>query len=114
MYIEHAISKDVIVLKLQGKLLIGDGDLLLRDTVEDLVEAGHKRIILDFADVPYMDSTGLGEVVHCYTMLHRDGNTLRLRNLSDRLRNVLSVTRLLFLLDEGDDVRNKSAKARRS
>ena len=64
---------DVIILDIQGKILIGEGDDALREAVTRLVESGKKKILLNLADVPYVDSAGLGEIVRCYTTVSKQG-----------------------------------------
>ena len=104
MKIEELQEADnVIVLDMDGKLMIGDGDILLREKVEDLVEAGHRRIVLDLADVPYVDSAGLGEIVRSYTTLSRKSGRLKLRNPSKRIRDLLAVTKLLSFFGDDDE-----------
>ena len=98
---EHHEANNVVILDLEGKLMIGDGDILLREKVENLLEAGHRRIILDLANVPYVDSAGLGEIVRCYTTLSRKNGRLKLRNPSKRIQDLLKVTKLLRFF--GDD-----------
>ena len=99
---EHHEDNNVVVLDLSGKLMIGDGDVLLREKIESLVEAGHRRIVLNLADVPYVDSAGLGEIVRCYTALSRKNGKLKLRNPSKRIHDLLSVTKLLTFFGEDD------------
>ena len=100
---EHHEENSIVVLDLQGKLMIGDGDVLLREKVEGLVEAGHRRIVLDLADVPYVDSAGLGEIVRCYTTLSRKNGRLKLRNPSKRIQDLLAVTKLLSFFGDDDE-----------
>ena len=81
---------DVIILDLHGKILIGEGDDALRDAVTKLVDGGKTKILLNLADVPYVDSAGLGEIVRCYTTVSRkNGNRSRSRRrlLSGRRRS---------------------------
>ena len=100
---EHHEADNVVILDLEGKLMIGDGDILLREKVEDLVEAGHRRIVLDLADVPYVDSAGLGEIVRCYTALSRKNGRLKLRNPTKRIQDLLAVTKLLSFFGDDDE-----------
>lgn len=100
---EQHEANNVVVLDLQGKLMIGEGDVMLREKVESLVDAGHRRIVLDLADVPYVDSAGLGEIVRCYTALSRKNGRLKLRNPSKRIHDLLSVTKLLTFFGDDDD-----------
>ena len=104
MKIEELHEADnVTILDLEGKLMIGDGDILLREKVENLIEAGHRRIVLDLADVPYVDSAGLGEIVRCYTALSRKKGRLKLRNPSKRIQDLLAVTKLLSFFGDDDE-----------
>ena len=73
MQIEERAVGDVIVLDLKGKITLGEGDELLKDKVNSLVNQGHKKIVLNLAEVPYIDSAGLGEIVRTYTTVSRQG-----------------------------------------
>jgi anti-sigma B factor antagonist len=110
MNIDERTVGDVIVLDMQGKLLIGEGDELLREKINTLVESGKTKILLNLGDVPYMDSAGLGEVVRCYTTVSRKDGTLKLVNLTKRLQDLLSITKLLTVFetyeDEGEAVKS--------
>ena len=103
MKIEERHEDNVVMLDLSGKLMIGDGDEVLREKVESLVQAGHKRIGLNLADVPYVDSAGLGEIVRCYTSVSRNDGKLRVLNPSKRIAELLTVTRLKSTLVAEDD-----------
>jgi anti-sigma B factor antagonist len=112
---ERAIG-DVMVLDLKGKITLGEGDELLKDKVNSLVNQGHKKIILNLADVPYIDSAGLGEVVRTYTTVSRQGGSLKLLNLTKRITDLLSITKLLTVFEtfesETEAVRSFSASAK--
>lgn len=101
MEIKKKTEGDATVLLLRGQMLGGRDDELLRDTVEDLVDAGRVNIILDFADVPYIDSACLGEIIHSYTTVSQSNGKLKLINLNERLQSLLSRTRLGWV-GEGD------------
>lgn len=102
MKIDERTVSDVTVLDLQGKLLIGEGDELLREKINSLVEGGKTKILLNFAEVPYMDSAGLGEVVRCFTTVSRKDGKLKLLNLTKRLQDLLSITKLLTVFETFD------------
>jgi len=102
MQIEERAVGDVVVLDLKGKITLGEGDELLKDKVNSLVNQGHKKIILNLADVPYIDSAGLGEVVRTYTTVSRQGGSLKLLNLTKRIEDLLSITKLLTVFDTFD------------
>src|SRR6476646_7543243 len=99
MQIEERTSGDVVVLDLKGKITLGEGDELLKDKVNSLVNQGHKKIVLNLAGVPYIDSAGLGEVVRTYTTVSRQGGSLKLLNLTKRITDLLSITKLLTVFE---------------
>lgn len=99
MEIAERSSGDVKVLDLHGKLTIGDGDELLKDKINSLVQQGHTKIVLNLGDVPYVDSAGLGQMVSSYRTVTRSGGNLRLLNLTARIREVLTITKLLTVFD---------------
>ena len=103
MKIEERAVDGVTILDLQGKMLIGEGDELLREKINSLVENGTEKIVLNLADVPYVDSAGLGEIVRCYTTVSRKNGELKLLNLTKRIHDLLSITKLLTVFDSYDD-----------
>ena len=102
MQIEERAVGDVMVLDLKGKITLGDGDELLKDKVNSLVNQGQRKILLNLAGVPYIDSAGLGEVVRTYTTVSRQGGSLKLLNLTKRLTDLLSITKLLTVFETFD------------
>ena len=90
---------DVVILDLHGKILIGEGDDALRDAVTRLVDSGKTKILLNLADVPYVDSAGLGEIVRTYTTVSRQGGKLKLLNLTKRIQDLLAITKLLTVFE---------------
>ena len=102
--------EDVTILDLHGKILIGEGDDALRDAVTRLVDGGRTKLLLNLADVPYVDSAGLGEIVRCYTTVSRKGGRLKLVNLTKKIQDLLAITKLLTVFEtydsEGDAVRS--------
>ena len=100
----------------EGQDHLGEGDELLKDKVNSLVNQGHKKIVLNLADVPYIDSAGLGEIVRTYTTVSRQGGSLKLLNLTKRITDLLSITKLLTVFEtfdsENDAVRSFSASAK--
>ncbi len=102
MQIDQRSVGDVIVLDLKGKITLGEGDELLKDKVNSLVNQGHKKIVLNLADVPYIDSAGLGEIVRTYTTVSRQGGSLKLLNLTKRITDLLSITKLLTVFETFD------------
>jgi len=116
MQIEERSVADVMILDLKGKMTLGEGDELLKDKVNSLAMQGRLKILLNLADVPYIDSAGLGEIVRTYTTVSRQGGQMKLLNLTKRITDLLSITKLLTVFetydDEADAVRSYSASAR--
>ena len=99
--VERTVS-DVTVLDLKGKMTLGEGDELLKDKINSLLAAGKKKLLLNLESVPYIDSAGLGEVVRTYTTVSRQGGSLKLLNLTKRIEDLLSITKLLTVFDTYD------------
>src|ERR1700680_5250774 len=116
MHIDERTVGDVTVLDLKGKITLGEGDELLKDKVNSLVNQGKKKIILNLAGVPYIDSAGLGEVVRTFTTVSRQGGHLKLLNLTKRITDLLSITKLLTVFEtfdaESDAVQSFSSSAK--
>ncbi len=110
MQIDERIVGDVTVLDLKGKMTLGEGDELLKDKINSLVSQGHKKLVLNLEGVPYIDSAGLGEIVRTYTTVSRQGGKLKLLNLTKRIEDLLSITKLLTVFEtfesEEDAVRS--------
>jgi anti-sigma B factor antagonist len=102
MQISERTSGEVVILDVKGRITLGDGDELLKDKVNQLVSAGKKKIILNLADVPYVDSAGLGEIVRTYTTVSRQGGSLKLLNLTKRISDLLAITKLLTVFETFD------------
>ena len=102
MQIDERKNGSVVILDMKGKMTLGDGDELLRKKVASLLEKGEKQIILNLGDVPYIDSAGLGEIVRTYTTVSRQGGNLKLLNLTKRITDLLSITKLLTVFDTFD------------
>jgi anti-sigma B factor antagonist len=90
---------DVLILDLQGKILIGEGIDELRGTVNNAIKEKETKLILNFAGVPYLDSTGLGEVVRSYTSVKKEGGVVKIINLATKVRDLLSVTKLITVFE---------------
>ncbi len=115
MLIEQRAAGDVTILDLKGKMTLGEGDEILKDKVNSLAMQGRKRIVLNLAAVPYIDSAGLGEIVRTYTTVSRQGGSLKLHGLTKRITDLLSITKLLTVFEtydnEADAVRSFSSSA---
>ena len=94
---------DVTILDMTGEVRIGEGSISLRDSIRNLADQGKKKVLLNLAGVKYMDSTGVGELIANYTTISRQGGQLKLLNLTDRIQNLLVITKLLTVFDSYDD-----------
>ena len=94
---------DVTILDLSGDVRIGEGAISLRDSIRNLADQGKKNVLLNLAGVKYMDSTGVGELIANYTTIKRQGGQLKLLNLTDRIQNLLVITKLLTVFDSYDN-----------
>ena len=97
MNIETRKKGDVIIVDFEGRLAVGVGDDLLPKLIEQLLNEGHKKILLNLSDMDYIDSNGLGELVHSLKTSKRFGASLRLLKPQDRVRKTLRLTNLLHM-----------------
>ena len=93
---------DVTVLDMDGKITIGDGSVALRSAVKRLLEEGKKKVLLNLAGVGYIDSSGIGELVSSYTSINNASGQLKLLNLTQKLQDLLTITKLLTVFDVYD------------
>jgi anti-sigma B factor antagonist len=94
---------DVIVIDLQGRIVLGDGSVALRDAVRDLVVKGHTKILLNLAEVSYIDSSGIGELVAAFTTVANKSGQLKMLNLTKRVKDLLQITKLYTVFDVHDN-----------
>ena len=100
MQISKRKNGDVTVFDIKGKILIGEGIAELRDAIDN--EPG-KKLLLNFEKVPYLDSTGLGEVVRSYTSIKNKGGVVKIVNLTNKVWDLLSVTKLITVFETFED-----------
>jgi len=93
----------VVVVDLSGRIKLGEGSSVLRDTVKDLLSKGHKNILLNLGDVNYIDSSGIGELVAAFTSVRNQGGELKLLNLTRKIHDLLQITKLYTVFDVRDD-----------
>ena len=103
MKIEMRTIGDVRVLDCSGKITLGEGTMSIRNTVRDLLQNNAKKIILNLADISYIDSSGVGELVSTYTSVMNSGGQLKLLNLTTKLHQLLTITKLLTVFDIFDN-----------
>ena len=90
---------DVTILDLRGEVRIGEGSIALRDAIRNLADTGKKKLLLNLAGVSYIDSSGIGELVSSYTAIGKEGGQLKLLNLTQKLQDLLTITKLLTVFD---------------
>lgn len=93
----------VTILDVTGRIVLGDEIGSLRDAVRNLLADGKKKIILNLAGVDYIDSSGVGELVSSYTTVRNSGGELKLLNLTQKVQDVLYVTKLYTVFDVRED-----------
>ena len=93
---------EVTVVDLAGKITIGAGDVVLRDTIRELVDKGDRKILLNLGEVNYMDSSGVGELVAAYTSVANRGGHLKLLNVTKKIQDLLQITQLLTVFETFD------------
>jgi anti-sigma B factor antagonist len=101
--IHTRVSGDVTIVDVAGKITLGDGSAMLRDQVKELSAAGTKKILLNLGDVNYIDSSGIGELVSAFTSISNTGGSLKLLNLTKRVKDLLQITKLYTVFEVFDD-----------
>ena len=93
----------VTIVDLSGRITLGEGSVVLRDTIRDVVSQGNKKILLNLGDVTYIDSSGIGELVSAFTSVRNQGGELKLLNLTKKVHDLLQITKLYTVFDVRDD-----------
>lgn len=94
---------DVTLIDAAGRITLGEGSSTFRDTLKDLTAKGQKKLLLNLADVSYIDSSGIGELVSGYTTVSNAGGSLKLLNLTKRIHDLLQITKLYTIFEVFDD-----------
>jgi len=94
---------DVTILDLTGEIRMGDGSTALRNSIRGMFTGGNKKVLLNLAGVRYIDSSGMGELIANHTTASRDGSQLKLLNLTDKVKDLLVITKLLTVFDVYED-----------
>ena len=103
MQIEQRSSGDVAIVGISGDITLSKGgDVLLKDKIQSLLQQGHRKIVLDMGNVSYVDSAGLGQLVQVYATTSHLGGSLKLLNLTKRLKDLLVLTKLLTVFEAYD------------
>jgi len=93
----------VIVIDVSGRITLGEGCAQLRELIRDQLSKGHKQILLNLADVTYIDSSGIGELVSAFTAVSNQGGQLKLLKLTKKVHDLLQITKLYTVFDIHDD-----------
>lgn len=105
MKIETRTVGDVKILDCSGRITLGEGTMVVRNTVRELVNADNKKIILNLAEVNYIDSSGIGELVSTYTTVTNNGGQLKLLGLTRKIQELLAITKLLTVFQTYEEER---------
>ncbi len=103
MEIKKRTVNEVVILDMSGKITLGEGTAALRNEVRNLLKEGCKKIILNLGEVNYVDSSGIGELVSAFTTTSNQGGKLKLLNLTKKLQELLSITKLLTVFEVHED-----------
>lgn len=93
----------VTILDLSGRITLGEGSVQVRDAVRELLSKGSKHILLNLAEVNYIDSSGIGELVSAFTTVRNQGGELKLLKLTKKVHDLLQITKLYTVFDVNDD-----------
>jgi anti-sigma B factor antagonist len=93
----------VTIVDIRGRIVLGEESAALRDLVRDLLSKGHKKILFNLGDVDHIDSSGLGSLVGAFTSVRKQGGELKLLNLTNKVEDVMQVTKLYTVFDVMDD-----------
>ena len=93
----------VTIVDLSGRITLGEGSVILRDTVKDLLGKGQKKILLNLGDVSYIDSSGIGELVSAFTSVRNQAGQLKLLHLTKKVHDLLQITKLYTVFEVFDD-----------
>ena len=93
----------VTILDLSGRITLGEGSVVLRDCIRELLSKGEKQILLNLAEVNYIDSSGIGELVSAFTSVRKQGGELKLLKLTKKVHDLLQITKLYTVFDIRDD-----------
>jgi anti-sigma B factor antagonist len=103
MKITTRTNGDVQILDCSGKITLGEGTMAVRNRVRDILQSDGKKIILNLADVSYIDSSGIGELVSTYTTVTSNGGQLKILKLNKKVKELLTITKLLTVFQIFDD-----------
>ena len=103
MDIKERVVEGVSILDLSGKIVLGEGDMQIKERIRDLLSDGQRKVLLNLGDVSYIDSAGLGALISSYATAKREGGQLKLVNLTKRVQDLLAITKLITVFETFDN-----------
>lgn len=103
MNVSSRLVNGVTVVDMSGRITLGEGGVVLRETIHDLLSKGDKKILLNLGGVTYIDSSGIGELITAFTSVRKQGGDLKLLNLTKKVHDLLQITKLYTVFDIRDD-----------
>jgi anti-sigma B factor antagonist len=99
MKLSSRVTGEVLILDVEGKILLGEGDVEIKQVIDGHLAQGRKKFLLNLAKVPYIDSAGLGQIIRGFTAIRKAGGTLKLLSPNPKVVDLLTVTKLVNLFD---------------
>jgi anti-sigma B factor antagonist len=99
MKLSSRVVGDVTILDVEGKILLGEGDVEVKQAVDDLLARGRRKFLMNLAKVPYIDSAGLGQIIRCFTTVRKAGGALKFLSPNPKVIDLLTVTKMLNVFD---------------
>ena len=103
MEIRERAVDGVTVLDLSGKIVLGEGDVAIKERIKDLLADGQRKILLNLESVTYIDSAGLGALISSYATVKRESGYMKLVNLTKRVQDLLAITKLITVFETFDN-----------
>lgn len=104
MQLFERTTGDVVIVSVSGDITQNKGgDIALKDKIRSLIQQGHRKVVIDLSKVSYVDSAGLGELVHAYATTKNSGGSLKLLHVTKRLKDLLAITKLVTVFESYDD-----------
>jgi len=103
MKLSSRLAGEVTILDIEGKILLGAGDIEIKQAIDDLLADGRRNVLLNLAKVPYIDSAGLGQIIRSFTAIRKAGGALKLLSPNPRVVDLLTVTKLVNVFDWYND-----------
>ena len=103
IYQRSVEGSDVVILDLEGRITIGEGDVMMREAIMGLLEHGYNKLLVNMARVSYMDSSGVGELLSCLSQVNERGGTFKLLNISTKIKDLLQIAQILAVFEYFND-----------